>query len=751
MRTATAAVAAAPAPLPAPSQKPSVATDSASTTGTKTALMRSASRCTCGLAVLGLLHQPCHLRELGLLADPGRLHHDPAAGVDRRTHDRVARAHLDRHALAGDRARVDRRRALHDGPVGRDLLAGPDDEAVADDEVLDGDAHLGAPADDGDVLGPQLEQGTQRGTGAALGPGLGVPAGEQERRHARRRLEVDVARAVAAPDRQRERVRHPDLPGRAEQQGVQRPGERGQRAERDQRVHRRGPVTQVRPGGAVERQRAPDHDRRREGEREPLPAVDLQRRDHRESDDGDGQRDADQQPLAQGPGSVRLLGAPAAGRGLRRPRQRCRVPGGGDGREQLLGGHLRRVADPGLLGGVVDGGRHALELVELALDAGGAGRARHARDRQLERGALRRVRAHCWPPGTVVDSTVKAAVCTAPSCRKSRNSRYVPGVGTSTAKGTCGPAGPSLRVHVQVGEVAGAQGHQVPVRAEVRLQVADRRTSPADGERRGRRGPGRQVAAPRDGVAVDGGRAARGRQRSGLEQTRHRQVRGEHQALVAAGRHEVRVHLVRPGPVEAQRQAPVAVRAELRVHVLERHQVTAHHDQVQVALVRGRVRPERGAVRAGHREGERAGADRQDGLVELQRVPVGEGREPRRSGRPAARRVRVRRVRVRRVRVRRVRVRRVPVPGVPVRRGSVRRHRSGLAGRVPGVRPGHAAGRADRADRRPDRGRGGEDHGQAGDEGDERGSGAHGSSWDGGTGGTGTADRTGQRAGRVRR
>ena len=45
-----------------------------------------------------------------------------------------------------------------------------------------------------DVLGAELEQRPQRGPGAPLGPGLEVPAGEQERGDAGRGLEVDVAR-----------------------------------------------------------------------------------------------------------------------------------------------------------------------------------------------------------------------------------------------------------------------------------------------------------------------------------------------------------------------------------------------------------------------------------------------------------------------------------------------------------------------------------------------------------------------------
>ena len=39
-----------------------------------------------GLAGLGVLDQPGHLRELGVGADPGGAHHEPAAGVDGRAH-----------------------------------------------------------------------------------------------------------------------------------------------------------------------------------------------------------------------------------------------------------------------------------------------------------------------------------------------------------------------------------------------------------------------------------------------------------------------------------------------------------------------------------------------------------------------------------------------------------------------------------------------------------------------------------------
>ena len=62
---------------------------------------------------------------------------------------------------------------------------GPDDEAVADGELLDRDAALDAVASSTrDVLGAELEQRPQRGAGAALGARLEVAPGEDERRDA---------------------------------------------------------------------------------------------------------------------------------------------------------------------------------------------------------------------------------------------------------------------------------------------------------------------------------------------------------------------------------------------------------------------------------------------------------------------------------------------------------------------------------------------------------------------------------------
>ena len=105
-----------------------------------------------------------------------------------------------------------------------------------------GIADLDAVAQHRDVLGAELEQRAQCGTGLPLGPLLEVAAGEDEHRDAGSDLEVDVRGAVGGRDGELERVRHARGAGGAEEQRVQRPQQRRERAERDQRVHGRGAV-----------------------------------------------------------------------------------------------------------------------------------------------------------------------------------------------------------------------------------------------------------------------------------------------------------------------------------------------------------------------------------------------------------------------------------------------------------------------------------------------------------------------------
>ena len=121
-------------------------------------------------------------------------------------------------------------------------------------------------------------------------------------------------------------------------------------------------------------------------------------------------------------------------------------------------------------------------------------------------------------------------------------------------------AGRAVGVHVQVGEVAVAQRDQVPVGAEVGLQVGDRLAVPADRQRQLDVLAGARSPVEGDAVAVDRGGAARRRAaRAGSRRRPRGRRRGS--APSRPGRHEVgedppgarrQVEAVRPGAVGVQ-------------------------------------------------------------------------------------------------------------------------------------------------------------------------------------------------------
>jgi hypothetical protein len=239
--------------------------------------------------VLRLGHEPGDLRQLGVTADARRPHEQASARVHRRAGHGVAGADFDRDRLAGEQRGVDRRRPVLDDAVGRHLLARAHDEHVADRQSVDRHAALRAVAQHGDVLRAELEKGAQRGARTALGSCLEVAPGQDEHGHRARHFEIGGVTAGTAFGGEVEGHLHPRLAGVTDEQCVQRPAEGGQRAEGDQRVHRRGGVAQVEPCRPVERCRAPDHDRRGQRQREPLPVPELQRRHHGHGHHGRGQ------------------------------------------------------------------------------------------------------------------------------------------------------------------------------------------------------------------------------------------------------------------------------------------------------------------------------------------------------------------------------------------------------------------------------------------------------------------------------
>ncbi len=238
-------------------------------------------------------------------------------------------------------------------------------------------------AQHGDVLGAELEQRPQRRPGVALGASLEVAAGENERRHPGGDLEEDLARRHVAVGDQAESVAQAWLAGVAEEQGVQRPAESGEHADGHQRVHRRGGVAQIHPRRPVERPGAPRHHGSGEGERQPLPVVELERRQHSEGDHRHRQqRRDDEAPASVVHGvvvavDVRRLGGNRAG-------DVGSVAGRLDGGDEIVDVDRCRGAHLGLFGGEVDGRLDAVESVQPLLDACRAGRARHPVDLEID-------------------------------------------------------------------------------------------------------------------------------------------------------------------------------------------------------------------------------------------------------------------------------------------------------------------------------------------------------------------------------
>ena len=120
------------------------------------------------LRALGVLDEAHDLRQRRVLADGAgpdtRLPVRLSGGAD----DDVAGGLLDRHALPGQHALVDAGRAVLDDAVDGDLLAGPDPDQVADDDVLDGDVDLGAVAQHPGGLRGEADEGLDGGGGLLL-------------------------------------------------------------------------------------------------------------------------------------------------------------------------------------------------------------------------------------------------------------------------------------------------------------------------------------------------------------------------------------------------------------------------------------------------------------------------------------------------------------------------------------------------------------------------------------------------------
>jgi hypothetical protein len=127
----------------------------------------------------------------------------------------------------------------------------------------------------------------------------------------------------------------------------------------------------------METETCPQDNRRRERERCPLPTLELERRHHGDQEERHGERERNQEAQPQ---RLYRIG-PRAGISGRPGRVTGRLDGSHQARELDLS---RVVRDGRELGRVIHIRLDPVELVQLLLDASGAGRARHAADLKLE-------------------------------------------------------------------------------------------------------------------------------------------------------------------------------------------------------------------------------------------------------------------------------------------------------------------------------------------------------------------------------
>src|SRR6185437_11686430 len=117
-----------------------------------------------------------------------------AGAVDGRADDLVPGRLLDRSALAGEHALVDRRYAVDDDPVDRDLLPGPDPDHVSGADLLDRDVLLTAVADYPGRLRGQPDEFGDGGGRALLGAQFHPSAHQDQGDDHQRGLKVQMQR-----------------------------------------------------------------------------------------------------------------------------------------------------------------------------------------------------------------------------------------------------------------------------------------------------------------------------------------------------------------------------------------------------------------------------------------------------------------------------------------------------------------------------------------------------------------------------
>ena len=263
MRTATDAVKAAATSPVMRSQPTSVAAEMAITIGTNTLDTRSASRwigafCPCASAT----SRAIWARAVSEPTFVARTTRRPYVLIVAPATSAPGPTSTGSGSPVSSDSSTSRFPALDDS-VSRHLLAGADDEQVAGSELGDRDEDLVPVTEDTSVLRPELEQCGESCPRAPRRAILEIAAEEDQRRDHCADLEIGLL--VDSAD---------------EHDGRPAPG--GERADRDQRVHRRLEMARVRERDPVEGPTGPQDDGRGQRERDPFPARELERRDHHE-------------------------------------------------------------------------------------------------------------------------------------------------------------------------------------------------------------------------------------------------------------------------------------------------------------------------------------------------------------------------------------------------------------------------------------------------------------------------------------
>ena len=189
-------------------------------------------------------------------------HDQRTVAVERAADQPAALDLFDRQRLAGDHRFVDRGAALDDDAVDRNAVARADAQPIADLHRVERDVGLGAVGGDPPRrLRREVEQGADRRAGALARPELEHLPEEHQRDDDARRLEIDRHRAAMAAELMRKEA------GKQRRDDAVDIGDAD--ADRDQRPHIGAAVDDGFSAAAEERDRRPQHDRRRQRQFDP--------------------------------------------------------------------------------------------------------------------------------------------------------------------------------------------------------------------------------------------------------------------------------------------------------------------------------------------------------------------------------------------------------------------------------------------------------------------------------------------------